>query len=55
MKHFTIENETNNITLYGSVGEADAIPESEQFSTGARLGKLAGGPAGRGWEQPQSY
>jgi hypothetical protein len=42
MKHFTIENETNNITVYGSPKEADAAPNSERFGTEAALSKLAG-------------
>lgn len=41
MKHFTIDNETNNITVYGSAKEADAAPNSERFSSEATLGKLA--------------
>ena len=41
MKNFTIENETNNITVYGSAKEADAIPNSERFTSEAALLKLA--------------
>jgi hypothetical protein len=41
MKHFTIETETNNITIYGSAKEADAVPDSERFSNEAALAKLA--------------
>jgi hypothetical protein len=41
MKNFTIENETNNITVHGSVKEADAVPNSERFVTEATLAKLA--------------
>jgi hypothetical protein len=33
MKHFTIENETNNITIYASAKEADALPDSERFGS----------------------
>ena len=41
MKQFTIENETNNITVHGSVKEADAVLNSERFGTEAALAKLA--------------
>ncbi|HKD05896.1 MAG TPA: DUF3489 domain-containing protein [Bryobacteraceae bacterium] len=41
MKHFTIENETNNIMVHTSVAEADAVPNSQRFGTEAALGKLA--------------
>jgi len=41
MKHFTIESETNNITVHGSAKEADAVPNSERFSNEAQLEKLA--------------
>jgi hypothetical protein len=48
MKNFTIENETNNITVHGSAKEADAVPNSERFGTEAALGKLAANwPAAR--------
>jgi Protein of unknown function (DUF3489) len=48
MKHFTIENETNNITVHGSVKEAEAVAESERFGTEAALAKLAANwPAAR--------
>ncbi len=48
MKHFTIENESNNITVYGSAKEADAVPDSERFSSEAALAKLAASwPAAR--------
>ena len=40
MKYFTIDNE-NNITLHASAQEADAVPNTERFSTPASLGKLA--------------
>jgi hypothetical protein len=42
MKHFTIENETSNITVHGSAKEAEAVPNSERFGTEAALAKLAG-------------
>ena len=41
MKNFTIENETNNITVHGSAKEAEAIPDSERFASEAALAKLA--------------
>jgi uncharacterized protein (TIGR03437 family) len=41
MRHFTIENETNNITVHTSAKEADAVPDSERFSNEAALAKLA--------------
>jgi hypothetical protein len=41
MKHFTIENETNNITVYASAKEADDVPNSERFSNEAALAKVA--------------
>jgi hypothetical protein len=48
MKNFTIENETNNIIVHGSVKEAEAVPNSERFSTEAALAKLAANwPAAR--------
>jgi hypothetical protein len=48
MKTFTIENETNNITLHGSAKEAEAIPDSERFGNEATLAKLAANwPAAR--------
>jgi hypothetical protein len=48
MKHFTIENETNNITVHTSAKEADAVPDSERFSNEAALAKLsANWPAAR--------
>jgi hypothetical protein len=47
MKHFTIDTE-NNITIYASAKEADALPNSERFSNEAALTKLAANwPAGR--------
>jgi hypothetical protein len=42
MKHFTIENETNNITVHGSAKDAEAVPNTERFSSEAALLKLAG-------------
>jgi hypothetical protein len=41
MKCFTIENETNNITVHGSAKEAEAVPDSERFGSEAALAKLA--------------
>jgi hypothetical protein len=48
MKNFTIENETNNITVQASAKEAEAVPNSERFSNEAALAKLAANwPAAR--------
>jgi len=48
MKNFTIENETNNITVHGSAKEAEAVPNSERFGNEAALAKLAANwPAAR--------
>jgi len=48
MKTFTIENETNNITLHSLAKEAEAVPDSERFSNEGALAKLATGwPAAR--------
>ena len=48
MKHFTIENETNNIMIHGSAKEADVVPNTERFSNEAALAKLAANwPAAR--------
>ena len=48
MNTFTIENETNNITLHASTKEAEMVPDSERFSSEAALAKLAvNWPAGR--------
>ena len=48
MKNFTIESETNNITVHGSAKEAEAVPNSERFSNEAALAKLAANwPAAR--------
>src|ERR1041385_3282381 len=41
MKTFTIENETNNITIYATKQEAEAVPGSECFANEAALAKLA--------------
>src|SRR5277367_3006337 len=41
MKNFTIENETNNITIHATAKEAEAVPNSERFSNEAALAKLA--------------
>jgi hypothetical protein len=48
MKNFTIENETNNITVHGSAKEAKAVPNSERFGNETTLSKLAANwPAAR--------
>ena len=48
MKSFTIENETNNIAVHGSVKDAEAVPDSERFANEAALAKLAANwPAAR--------
>jgi hypothetical protein len=48
MKNFTIENETNNIMIHVSAKEADAVPNSERFSSESALAKLAANwPAAR--------
>jgi hypothetical protein len=41
MKTFTIDNETNNITLHPSAKAAEAVPDSERFNSEAALTKLA--------------
>jgi outer membrane biosynthesis protein TonB len=41
MKTFTIENETNNITLHATVQDAEAVANAEQFRNEAGLAKLA--------------
>jgi hypothetical protein len=41
MKTFTIENETNNITLHATGKEAEGVLNSERFSNEATLAKLA--------------
>jgi hypothetical protein len=48
MKIFTIEYETNNITLHRTVKEAEAVPDSERFGSELILAKLASSwPAAR--------
>jgi hypothetical protein len=48
MKHFAIENETNNIIIHTSVKDAAAVPNSERFSSESTLAKLAANwPAAR--------
>jgi hypothetical protein len=48
MKHFTIENETNSITIHGTAKEGEAVPNAERFSNEAALAKLAANwPAAR--------
>ena len=41
MKIFTIENETNNITVHATVQDAEAITNAERFRNEASLAKLA--------------
>jgi hypothetical protein len=41
MKSFTIDIETNNITVHASAKEAEGVPNSERFSNEAALAKLA--------------
>ena len=41
MKHFTIENETNNITIHANAKEADALADAQRFRNEAGLAKLA--------------
>jgi hypothetical protein len=48
MKIFTIENETNNITLHTTIEEAEAVANTERFRNEAGLAKLAANwPAAR--------
>src|SRR5271155_4572261 len=48
MRTFAIERDTNNITVHGSVKEAEAFPDSERFGTEVALAKLAASwPAAR--------
>src|ERR1019366_8830541 len=48
MKTFTIENESNDVTLHTTVEEAEAVPNAERFRNEAALAKLAGNwPAAR--------
>ncbi len=41
MKTFTIEKETNHITLHATVQDAEAVANAECFSSDAELAKLA--------------
>src|ERR1700688_3662714 len=41
MKSFTIENETNNITIHATVQDAETVANAERFRNEAGLGKLA--------------
>jgi hypothetical protein len=41
MKIFTIETETNNITVHGTVQDAEAVANTERFRNQAGLAKLA--------------
>jgi Protein of unknown function (DUF3489) len=41
MRTFTIENETNDITVHATKREATAIPDAECFSTAEELAELA--------------
>ena len=41
MKTFTIENETNNITIHATKQDAEMVPDSERFANEAALAKLA--------------
>ena len=41
MKTFTIENETNNITIHATKQGAEMVPDSERFANEAALAKLA--------------
>jgi hypothetical protein len=41
MKTFTIENETNNITIHVTVQDAEAVANAERFRNEAGLAKLA--------------
>jgi hypothetical protein len=43
MKTFTIETETNNITIHTCPEDAKAVPDSEQFATLEELAGLASG------------
>jgi hypothetical protein len=48
MKTFTIDNETNSITIYATAAEAEAVPDAEYFGSEAALAELAAGwPAAR--------
>ena len=41
MKTFTIENETNNITVHATVLDAEAVANAERFRNEIGLAKLA--------------
>jgi hypothetical protein len=41
MKHFTIDDDSNNIIVHTSAAEAEAMPNSQRFATEAALGNLA--------------
>jgi hypothetical protein len=41
MNTFTIENETNNITIHATFQDAEAVANAERFRTEAQLAKLA--------------
>ena len=48
MKSFTIDNETNSITIYATAAEAKVVPEAEYFASEGALAKLAANwPAAR--------
>ena len=48
MKAFTIETETNNITVHASMQEAETVAGAERFRNEAGLAKLAANwPAAR--------
>jgi hypothetical protein len=41
MQTFTIENETNNVTIHPTTQEAEAVTNADRFCTEARLARLA--------------
>ena len=48
MKTFTIETESNNITLHSTIQDAEAVANAERFRSEAQLAKLAANwPAAR--------
>ena len=48
MKTFTIDNETNNITIHPTIQDADAVTNAERFRHEVGLAKLAANwPAAR--------
>src|ERR1035438_200625 len=48
MKTFTIETESNNITLHSTIQDAEAVANAERFRSEAQLAKLAANwPASR--------